>query len=255
MAQYLIPHESELHRPVLRHPDLQPNNIFCTDDLEVIGLIDWQHSSVLPQFLAAGIPNYFANYHDEESLRFVPPKLPENFSDLDHEEQLEAAEIYRRRHLHFFYVGFTQRFNPSHFQALSRQTDLLTRKAFVHASQPWEGNNIPLRSDLIHITKVWPKLLAENQHETKDVSIHFTQTDIDRTLNRLRQQEETDTQMENIRNLIDVSVDGWTSVSEFEDAVNRAELIKEQALENLDTDEEREMTLRHWPFDDFDEEE
>lgn len=41
IAPYLIPQEfPALHRPTIRHPDLQPNNIFISDDLKVTGLID-----------------------------------------------------------------------------------------------------------------------------------------------------------------------------------------------------------------------
>lgn len=55
----LLPSDKSLLRPLLRHPDLQPNNIFVSDDLDIVGLIDWQHASVLPLFLTAGIPKFF----------------------------------------------------------------------------------------------------------------------------------------------------------------------------------------------------
>ena len=53
IAPALLP-SNEFLQPVLRHPDLQPNNIFVSDDLDIVGLIDWQHAAVLPLFLAAG---------------------------------------------------------------------------------------------------------------------------------------------------------------------------------------------------------
>ncbi|EDN06435.1 predicted protein [Histoplasma mississippiense (nom. inval.)] len=46
IAPHLIPRDCPaLHRPVIRHPDLQPNNIFVSNELEIKGLIDWQHSA------------------------------------------------------------------------------------------------------------------------------------------------------------------------------------------------------------------
>lgn len=257
IAPYLVPRETRFHKPILRHPDLQPSNIFVSEDLDIVGIIDWQHCSILPQFLAAGIPKYFQNYHDEESLRFVPPQLPQNLAEMDSEEQCEALERFRRRHLHFFYLGFTQRFNPTYFEALDRRTDLLTRKLFSHAGEPWEGNNIPLRTDLIYITQIWQELLEENGYDKEDMPlspISFTEPEAQNTINILLQQEETDAQLENIQNTIGINADGWTSNEEYEDAVERAKLVKKQGLESLDTQEEKEMTSKHWPFDDFDEE-
>ncbi|KAH0842096.1 phosphotransferase family protein [Fonsecaea pedrosoi] len=256
LAPYLVPSEPRFHRPVLRHPDLQPSNIFVSENLDIVGIIDWQHCTVLPQFLAAGIPKYFQNYHDEASLSFVPPKLPENLAEMDDEERSEALERFRRRHLHFFYLGFTQRFNKAHYEILDRRTDLLTRKIFSHAGEPWEGNNIPLKADLIYIMQIWEKIMNENGYFGKGIPscpISFTELDIQRTIDILLQQEDIDTQLEKIQNAIGINADGWTSNEEYEEAVGRAKLIKMQALASLDSEEEKEMTLKHWPFDDFDE--
>ena len=258
IAPYLVPQEARFHRPILRHPDLQPNNIFVSESLDIVGIIDWQHCSVLPQFLAAGIPKYFQNYHDEESLRFIPPKLPETLAEMDAEEHAGALETFRRRHLHFFYLGFTQQFNPVHFEALDKRTDLLTRKIFSHAGEPWEGNTIPLKADLMHITQIWRELMDDNGYDVKAMPlspIAFTEPDVQHTINVLQQQEDTDTQLENIQNAIGINADGWTPNEEYEGAVERAKLIKKQGLDSLDTEKEKEMTLKHWPFDDFDEEE
>lgn len=257
IAPYLVPQEARFHKPVLRHPDLQPNNIFFSENLDIVGVIDWQHCSVLPQFLAAGIPKYFQNYHDEESLQFVPPKLPSNLAELDNEERGEALERFRRRHLHFFYLGFTQRFHPAHFEVLSRRTDLLTRKLVSHAGEPWEGNNIPLRSDLILVAQVWRELMEDNGYDRETLPscpISYTEVDVQKTIDVLRQQEDIDTQLGDIRDAIGINVDGWTPNEEYSNAVERARLIKMQALESLDADEERELTSKHWPFDDLDEE-
>ena len=72
-------------------------------------------------------------------------------------------------------------------------------------------------------------------------------------MNILRQQEDTDTDLRNIQNVIGINADGWTSNEEYEGAVERAKAMKEQGLDSLDIKEEKEMTSNHWPFDDFDE--
>lgn len=41
IASHIIPEEDWLHKPTLRHSDLQPNNILVSDNHEIVGLIDW----------------------------------------------------------------------------------------------------------------------------------------------------------------------------------------------------------------------
>ncbi|KAM5453108.1 hypothetical protein MaudCBS49596_002884 [Microsporum audouinii] len=262
---YLVPHDKGLQRPILRHPDLQPNNIFANKDLDIIGLIDWQHCSALPLFLAAGIPHYIQNYDDEESLSFTPPKLPDNLDEMSLHERSSALEMFRRRHLHFYYLGFTQRFNPCHFSALnSDSSQLLKRKTFIHAASPWEGNNAQLKADLVHIVKNWNTIVAcaEDQQvgnanwHTPQCPVTFDPLEAQEALRIEREYEEMDTQLTRIRDAIGVSVDGWTPNETFKDAVEREQEFKKMAIASVsDNKYDQEMTQKHWPFDDFDENE
>ncbi|KAL8992780.1 MAG: hypothetical protein Q9188_007499, partial [Gyalolechia gomerana] len=118
VSDYLIPKQTRLNRFILRHPDLSPNNIFVNDSLEVLGIIDWQHSCVLPVFLHVGIPNAIQNFDDDNSLALTIPRLPDNFAELGPEEQEAAKEMMRRRELHITYVYFTREMNPDHAAAL-----------------------------------------------------------------------------------------------------------------------------------------
>ncbi|EEH04098.1 phosphotransferase enzyme family protein [Histoplasma capsulatum G186AR] len=265
IAPYLVPKDKSLHRPILRHPDLQPNNIFVSKDLDIIGLIDWQYCSALPIFLAAGIPQYIQNYDDEESLHFIPPKLPKTLDEMSAHERSTALEQFRRRHLHFYYLGFTQRFNPSHFHALDHdRSHLLKRKTFTHAGDPWEGNNIQLKADLVHMVQNWDKVVtsadAEGGGGTDAVvppcPITFDLSEAQDTLRIEKEYEKTDSQLSLIRDAIGVSIDGWTSNEMFEDAIARAKEFKKMAIDSVsDNKIDQEMTEKHWPFDDFVEDE
>lgn len=58
IAKHLIPQGDQgLLRPVLRHADHRPGNIFVSDKFEITSLIDWQNSTILPLFLHSGVPN------------------------------------------------------------------------------------------------------------------------------------------------------------------------------------------------------
>ena len=70
-------------------------------------MIDWQHSTVLPLFLHTGIPAPLQNYGDPDSEDPVRSQLPAELEDFDDEDREKELELYRRRHLHFYYVGAT----------------------------------------------------------------------------------------------------------------------------------------------------
>lgn len=68
IAPSLIPKNSALHRFCIRHPDLQPSNVLVSrssdsDQMEVVGLIDWQHASIFPLSLLANIPGRLQNWN------------------------------------------------------------------------------------------------------------------------------------------------------------------------------------------------
>ncbi|KAF9493683.1 hypothetical protein BDN71DRAFT_1067027 [Pleurotus eryngii] len=67
----LVPRDPALSRFCIRHPDLQPNNVFVSwspdSGCNVVSLFDFQHTSILPMFLLAGIPQRFQNHADSVS--------------------------------------------------------------------------------------------------------------------------------------------------------------------------------------------
>jgi serine/threonine protein kinase len=87
VAPFLIPDGNKtLSRPTLRHADVQPNNVFISDDLGITSLIDWQHCSILPLFLQCAIPNSFQNYGDAVSESLERPELPSHSDELSDRE-------------------------------------------------------------------------------------------------------------------------------------------------------------------------
>ena len=105
LAKYLdvvprqVSRDNALHRPVIRHPDLSPSNIFVTNEGTISGLIDWQHCSIMPLALHARIPTYFHNWDDEDSENFHSPALPATYKSLTALEQNVADERFSRRQL------------------------------------------------------------------------------------------------------------------------------------------------------------
>jgi hypothetical protein len=257
---YLIPDgNNDLTRPTLRHPNLQPNNVFISNDLSITGLTDWQHCAVLPLFLHCGIPNSLQNYGDSVSESLIPPKLPPNFDELSDSEQFQEVLLLRRRQLHYFYVATTERLNPTHYHALTYNFSTLRRKLFDHASYPWEGDSVTLKADLILLTKNWTDIVTSKPSTSDDATppcpIAFSEDEVSECLRLHAAQVEADEQLQACRDVIGIGPEGWVPAGQYEELKQRESKLKADALEAAESEEERQKLREHWIFDDFDEEE
>ncbi|PGH13064.1 hypothetical protein AJ79_03901 [Helicocarpus griseus UAMH5409] len=106
ISPHLLPKDllSPSNKPTLRHPDLNPNNIFVDPESGAIScIIDWQHAIIKPRLLASGYPPAFENPDTELSLELKEPTLPSDYGTLSTEEKSQAYELYRRQ-LTFYYL-------------------------------------------------------------------------------------------------------------------------------------------------------
>lgn len=191
---------------VIRHPDLQPNNIFISDSLEIKAIIDWQHSTILPFFLHYGIPHSLQNYGDaiSESSQLQTPTLPDNFETLEEREQLREAELFRRRQLLYLYIKMTAEHNPEHYHLLTHDFNTLLRRLFHHARVPWEGDNITLKADLVNLSRKWTELNC-----SAPCPVYFSDTESAECLRLERALSEADEQLRACQEVIGVGHEGW----------------------------------------------
>ena len=260
IAPYLIPHDNEaLARPTLRHPDLQPNNIIASDKLEITSLIDWQHCAILPLFLQCGIPNSLQDYGDAVSESLEVPELPPNFDDLSEREQFEQAVLLRRRQLHYYYIAKTAQLNSVHYDALAHDFGIIRRKLFDHASEPWEGDNVTLKADLVYLTENWSSITAPQSsargHSKIPCRISFTEDEVIECKRLHAAQIEADEQLQACRDVVGIGPEGWVPLEQYEETRQRARKLKAAALEAAESNEERARLEEHWIFGGFDEEE
>ncbi|KAL1978987.1 hypothetical protein VTN96DRAFT_7615 [Rasamsonia emersonii] len=256
IADFLAPKAgSNLNRPTIRHPDLQPNNIFVSDSLEIVGLIDWQHCSVLPLFLQAGPPRYFQNYGDEESENLVTPQLPQNFTQLNEKEQEAALDLFRRRQLHYYYFAMTAKFNKEHFDACTDEQVVLKQKLFQHAGSPWEGDNISLKADLIRATRRWREIASMGDVKCYSCPLNYSSEEVEKCLKLEAEQREADEDMERSRSYLGVTVDGWVSTERYDNSKELNERLKAEAIASAESEDIRAQIEKNWPFNDRDEDE
>ncbi|KAH4122821.1 hypothetical protein HBI81_104630 [Parastagonospora nodorum] len=165
VAPHIVPEDPELCQPTIRHPDLSPNNIFVSESGDITGVIDWQHSTILPMFLQAKIPKHFQNYGDDDSENFRRPELPANFDSLEESEKANELELYRRRQLHYFYLGFTSTNNKPHFHAMGKHNLIVRNRLYDTAGRPWEGDNTSLKAELVQTSNYWPDVATSAMKE------------------------------------------------------------------------------------------
>ncbi|TVY91372.1 Altered inheritance of mitochondria protein, mitochondrial [Lachnellula willkommii] len=252
IAPHLVPRDDFLSRQTLRHPDLNPHNLFVSDDFTITGVIDWQHSSVLPLVLQAGIPGSFQNFGDEVSRSLKKPFLPESFDSMSAAEQAAALEQYRKRQLHYYYFVATAKHNKSHYDALKPESTMPKQKLQQYASAPWEGDNITLKAELIRAVQNWSVLTANKGNSPPACPIDFSDEEVEKCLSLEAEQYHIDVQMEKVCDRIGVSADGWTSNERYEDALGENESVKAEAVATLDAASKKEF-LENWPLDDHEE--
>lgn len=120
----------------------------------------------------------------------------------------------------------------------------IRRGTFERSKYAWEGNNVPLKADLIHVTQHWPDIVAEGNDGTISCPISFSEQEASDALHIQELQEETDTQLEMVREAIGVNGDDWTPHERYEDAIAQAEIFKKMGTEDM-TEYEKNMSSLH----------
>ena len=249
IAPHLVPKAEQLNAPTIRHPDLSPSNIFISDSGDITGIIDWQHATILPIFLQAKIPKHFQNYGDDDSENFRRPKLAEDFVTITDSDKEIEMELYRRRQMHYFYVGHTSRLNKAHFHAMGKYNLVLRNQLYDTACRPWEGDNTSLQAELIKTMAHWSEIAPAEGNPP----VHYSPAEVEECLDRDSKQKNADEQMQQVRDFIGINTEGWVLNEEFESAREKAKLIKSEMAEAALTEEERREFDELWPFQDHEE--
>jgi hypothetical protein len=253
IASSLVPRDPALGHFCIRHPDLQESNIVVRrssdSGWQVVSLLDWQHASILPPFLLAGVPQRLQNHNDTVSQSMTPPSLPENFGELKETERTAAEEVYRGRLVHYHYVTNTEEYNKPHYDALTDPMCVLRSRLFHHASNPWEGETLELKVALIRATERWEALTGGGAL----CPVVFDAKDSRETTELNEVQRKADEAFEVWQNMLGLGPEGWVPTQDYKAAVALSKQMKEAALTEATSEEERAEIMGHWPWDDMDE--
>lgn len=252
MAPLIVPTDRSLHAFCMRHPDLQPNNIMVSTSpnsgkLEIVSLIDWQHASILPRFLNAGIPDRFQNYDDPYSQYLIPPIYPHNADKMEKSELKAALQVYNDRLVHFHYVMATEKLNKTHHDALEDYMSLHIRRLSYYSGVPWEAETHDLKALLIEATEQWEELAGAGV----PCPVEFDPDDVRKTKEFSERLQIVEEYMEKIRVAIGYGTDTWVPVDHYRKAKDLAESLKLRVLKELPEGEQREIFQANWMLDDM----
>lgn len=252
IASSLVPNDPTLNRFCIHHPDLQLNNIIVSrlpgSDRRVVGLVDLQHTSILPMFLLAGVPQRLQNHNDSVSQAMTPPSLPERFAELSEAKQANEEYLYCCRLIHYHYITSTKECNHSHYAAFTDPSYALRSRLFQQAGGPWEGETFDLKVALIQATEEWKELTGGGI----PCRVEFDAEDLRKTAVLARQLNIGDLGFESVQNMVGIGEESWVPTEDYDYAVEFLQQMKKQALAGAESAEEREEIMAHW--DDMDEE-
>lgn len=178
------------------------------------------------------------------------PYFTEDFNELEEIHQVQHAELFRKRQLHYLYVKLTAEKNPEHYDALTYHFSTLRRQVFHRASDPWKGDNMTLKADLVTLSRNWGELTGDARIPCP---IFFSRDESSECLRLARQQSDADKQFQACQEAIGVANEGWVPV-EYYEAKGRERKLQADALDAAETEEERVRINENWIFDDFCEE-
>ncbi|KAK5093858.1 hypothetical protein LTS08_008817 [Lithohypha guttulata] len=141
--------------PVLWHPDLHMGNVFVSEEdyTKVVGLIDWQFTTILPTLTQAQWPLLLTVPDDYETGPSVP-KPPAGINETDPDEQKALREKYEESVLAKCYEIALNKANPNTGSVLSESPEAV-RQLFLLCPDTYKDGIVPLRDCLIKISKSW----------------------------------------------------------------------------------------------------
>ncbi|KAI0327983.1 protein kinase subdomain-containing protein PKL/CAK/Fmp29 [Cubamyces sp. BRFM 1775] len=259
IAPLLVPKEAPSRAFCMRHPDLQPSNIVVSTSsdssgsgssrLKIVGLLDWQHTVILPLFLLAGIPGRLQNYDDPASQALTPPSLPEDMDKLGKSDYMKVYGLYHARLVHYHYAKNTMELNEPHHDALWDLVCIFIRRLFDRAGAPWEGETHDLKALLVEVTERWAELAGVDV----PCPIEFDPHDVSKTKAFSERLQLSDENYAGCQAIIGFETETWVPNEHYERAKAFAELFKLTLLQKIPAADIRDKVQANWFFDDMNE--
>ena len=247
MAPYLVPKQKDLSPPTLRHPDLHQANIFlCPRSKQILSIIDWQGTAILPFFVQSGYPA-LCDHEPGRRQTLEEPKLSDNFDKMDSEKQGKALLQLKHEQANLYYIAATGVKCKRHMRALRLPYLEMRQYVIKQAGMPWDGDLVNLRAALIRLYLKWNDVVGEYP-----CPISFTDDEVQVAMQESKEWNEVAEVLVTIRNTLGIDGEGGTDPENFARACFLNREWRMQTL-NRAKAEERERCWQIWPFRDNEE--
>lgn len=154
---------SELRCPTIWHPDLSGKNIMVSENLEITGIIDWQHTIVGPYFI---LPTFAPAMAYEEGVFPLPegPRLPKLPADYDSYSQEKQSFIRRHHRLIIRHKAYeTFMLSIPRRRAAHALPNMLARATLPYdALRSWSDGIHRLVTILFRISGSWSEIVGDD---------------------------------------------------------------------------------------------
>ncbi|KAJ5086507.1 phosphotransferase enzyme family protein [Penicillium alfredii] len=252
LLRFFLPLDRSISSSYLWHPDLHAENIFVNPErpAEVLGIIDWQSSELLPLFDHAREP-YFLDFDGSYSGSLNPPQLPDNFDQLDPVEQGKAKSLYLKNSLVTLYRKFTLAKNETLFKAMDFRRSTSFEMMLLAQNLLVDGESLYL-SRILQLQDEWSCLPGVSASGYPPFPIQFSEAEA-ASINK----DSTGAirGMEIMRQLKESLGDLWPEKGvvrsdQYDQTKERLKQAKTELIDRLSRSEaERAAWEDAWPFD------
>ncbi|KAH7347080.1 hypothetical protein BKA66DRAFT_310497 [Pyrenochaeta sp. MPI-SDFR-AT-0127] len=232
---------------VLWHPDLHLDNVFVDPIThKITSIIDWQSAMSAPLFLQSGVHRAFRHY---KSVRegWVMPEKPADFDTLPPDEQVRIDQDIESETIHKYYELQTMKRAPHHWDYLQRPKVAMLRKPVWLVTGAWENRDLFfLRDSIISLFSRWNELFGEDVQ----CPITFSAEELDQ---HAREEENVDGLGKMLSLFRDQGVlpaDGMVQPEDYDIAVENCRKYKKIFLDAAQTQDERYLYSKIWPYQD-----
>lgn len=198
---------SKSSQPTLWHTDLHMGNIYVSPEehSRIVSFIDLQGVLVLPAFLQARWPVFLKPWQEDEYVKgIVHPKLPDDFDQLNEEEERDALSEWEQDKLAKAYEVATYLENRPAYTVMN--VPRVFRELFIRCGEISEVGVVPLRECLIEIFQSW-----SNLGFTRDCPFSFTEEEIEAHECQFADYQDWHQVQALARECLDTDAEGWIS--------------------------------------------